>query len=119
MSTNPSEVEQLFEKIGTFSKTTIKLLSLQGIDRLAAIVAELVSATVVLIVLLLTTVFINIGIAIWLGEYLGAYYYGFIIVGTGYLLIAIVIYIFRKQFIKIPISELIISKLLKAKQHED
>jgi uncharacterized membrane-anchored protein len=59
------------------------------------------------------TLFLNIGISLYLGDLLQNYVLGFIIVAVCYLLIGIIIYLFRKSLIKTPIDNLIVSKFLK------
>jgi hypothetical protein len=62
------------------------------------------------------TLFLNIGISLYLGDFLQNYVLGFIIVAACYLLIGIIIYVFRKSLIKTPIDNLIVSKFLKDNQ---
>ena len=49
----------------------------------------------------------------FLGEYFGKTYYGFFLIALFYVLLGIVIYLFRKQWIKTPVSNFIISQSLK------
>jgi ABC-type transport system involved in cytochrome bd biosynthesis fused ATPase/permease subunit len=56
---------------------------------------------------------LNIGIALWLGELLGKNYYGFFIVAVFYLLSAIVLHFFLHNWIKKPVSNLIITQALQ------
>ena len=55
----------------------------------------------------------NIGLALWIGEVLGYSYCGFFVVAAFYLLLALLIYWFRNQWIKNPVSNFIISQSLK------
>jgi uncharacterized membrane protein len=61
------------------------------------------------------TLFINIGISLYIGKLLNDYAMGFFLVSGFYFIVAIIVYLFRKSLIKIPIDNLIVSKLLKDK----
>ena len=67
--------------------------------------------TIVVVVFLLFT---NIGLAFYLGDYFGEVSYGFFIVGFGYLLIGILLYILKNKWIKNPVSNFIISEINKS-----
>jgi hypothetical protein len=62
------------------------------------------------------TLFLNIGLGLYIGELLGQYYLGFLIVSVFYLVVAIVLYAFKVKFIETPLSNIIITKLLLSKQ---
>ncbi|MBK5286810.1 MAG: hypothetical protein JJE25_15575 [Bacteroidia bacterium] len=115
METPASLVETLFNKAGSYSKTTIELFKLNAIDKSADVVASLLSRLAILMVVALFILIVNIGIALWLGELLGKSYFGFFIVGGFYALLAILLHAFRHEWIKYPISNTIISQMLKQK----
>lgn len=115
METPASLVESLFEKAENYSKTTIELFKLNAIDKSADVVSSLVSRLAILMVVTLFILIINIGIALWLGDLLGKSYYGFFIVGAFYALIAILLHAYRHEWIKNPVSNTIISQMLKHK----
>jgi len=108
-----SPIETLFEKAGEYSKTSLQLLQLKAIDRFADVVSSLAAQLAMVIVAALFLLTINIGIALWIGELLGKIYYGFFVVAGCYILICTLLYAFRKQWIKEPISNSIINQLLK------
>jgi hypothetical protein len=56
--------------------------------------------------------FASIGLALCLGNYLGEIYFGFFIISFCYLLIAILLYIFQDEWIKLPVNNFIINKML-------
>jgi hypothetical protein len=75
----------------------------------------LMARMAIVMVVAMFTLFINIGISLFIGKMMGEYYLGFMIVSLFYLILAIVLYLFSNQFIKIPITNLVIEKLLKPK----
>ncbi len=112
MSNNATAIETLFEKAGDYGKVSMELFKLQAIDKSAEVLSALASKLVVTIVVALFTLSVNIGLALWIGELLGKVYYGFFIVAGFYAVIATLCYIFRRQWIKDPVSTTIIRKMM-------
>jgi hypothetical protein len=113
MNNNPTPIELLFEKAENFGKTTIELTKLNVIDKSAEVVSSLATQLALAIIVAMFVLTVNVGIALWLGELLGKSYYGFFVVAGFHSFIAIFLYVFRNQWIKEPISNTIISKMLK------
>jgi hypothetical protein len=106
-------IELLYQKVEKYSKTSFELLQLSAIDKTSDILSSLAVVIVLSFISAMFTLFLNIGISLYLGDLLQNYVLGFIIVAVCYLLIGIIIYIFRKSLIKTPIDNLIVSKFLK------
>lgn len=115
MTDNTTPVESLFEKAEAFSKTTIKLYKLQAIDKTADVVSSLVSRLVVYLAVVLSVLTINIGLAILIGKFIGNSFIGFFIIGGFYALLALLLHGFRHTWLKHPVSNSIISQMLKQK----
>ena len=113
MNDNATAIETLFGKAGDFGKTSMELFKLQAIDKSAEVLSLLATKLVITIVVALFILSVNIGLALWLGELLGKVYYGFFIVGGFYALVTIVVYAFRRQWIKDPVSTTIIRKMMR------
>jgi phosphoglycerol transferase MdoB-like AlkP superfamily enzyme len=109
---NPTTIETLLEKAEQYTRTSIELAKLQAIDKGADIVSSAVAGVAITVVVGTFLMLLNIGIAFWIGEMLGAIYYGFFAVGAFYLLVALMLYLFRNQWIKLPISDRIITGML-------
>lgn len=106
-------ISRLFEKLEDYSRTTIELYKLKAIDHSAQVLSSLASRMAIFLLIALFTVFISIGFAWWIGELLGKIYYGFFVVGGIYILIAVLLYNFRQQWIKYPVSNYIIIQFSK------
>lgn len=115
MEDNASPLETLFEKAKEYSTTTIELLKLNAIDKSADVVSSLVEQLAVFMVVVLFVIIMNIGLSLWIGDLLGKSYYGFFVMGGFYLLIAGLLHAFRDQWIKTPVSNSIIHKMLEKK----
>ncbi|MBP9793550.1 MAG: hypothetical protein KBC56_06075 [Flavobacterium sp.] len=104
-------IEELIEKSEIYTKTTLELCKYEAIYKLADIFSNLAAKLAITIVVVLFLLFINIGLSLCIGYYLGATFLGFFIIAFGYFCIAILLYIFRENCIKLPTSNFIISKL--------
>jgi hypothetical protein len=109
---NAATIETLFEKAGDYGKTTAELLKLNALSKCADVVSSLVTRLATLVVVALFIITINIGIALWLGELLGRSYYGFFVVAGCYCIIAILLNVFRRQWVETPIRNAIVSEVL-------
>ena len=113
METPASLIEELFEKGEVYTKTSIELAKLKGLETTTLVVTTMMWRMSVVVMLSLFALVLNIGIALWLGELLGKSYFGFFIVAGFYLLAAIVLHFFLHNWIKKPVSELIITQALQ------
>jgi fatty acid desaturase len=100
METTASIVESLYERVETYSKTTIELSKLKALNTTTHVVTTMISRFSVIIMLALFALVMNIGIALWLGELLGKNYYGFFIVAAFYLVAGIVLHFFLHNWKK-------------------
>ncbi len=113
MENNPSTIEMLFERAEDYTKTTIDLVKLNAVDKTADVLSSLISRLTVSIVFVLFAFLANIGLSLWIGALVGRVYYGFFIVSGVYLLLSILLYINKDEWMKMPISNFIIAKMLK------
>lgn len=113
METPASSIELLFERVETYSRTTYELSKLKLLETITIVVTSLVSRLSVIISISLFVLVLNIGIALWLGELLGKYYYGFFIVAAFYLVMGIILHFFLHKWLAKPVSSLIIKQALQ------
>ncbi|CAM3933636.1 hypothetical protein FLSI110296_04250 [Flavobacterium sinopsychrotolerans] len=113
MENNATTIEMLFERAEDYTRTTVELAKLHTVDKAADVMSSLLSRLAVSIVFAMFAFLANIGLSLWIGELVGKLYYGFFIVSSFYLLIAIILYIFKNEWIKTPISNFMIVKMLK------
>ncbi|MES2573564.1 MAG: hypothetical protein V4572_01350 [Bacteroidota bacterium] len=115
MTDDTTPIATLFERAEDYTKTTIKLFKLNAVDKTAEIVSSLFSLLVVILTVVLSIVIISIGAALWIGKLLGDSFYGFFAIGGLYLLVAILLRVFREQWLKYPVSNSIIKQMMKQK----
>jgi hypothetical protein len=111
-----TSVEMLYDKAKKYTETSLELLALNTVDKSADVLSSLVSKVFIAMAVAMFTLFINIGISLFIGMLLNEYYLGFLIVSAFYLIIAVVLYVFKDKLIETPIANMIITKLLKSKR---
>lgn len=113
MENNATTMEMLFERAEDYTRTTVELAKLNAIDKTADVMSSLLSRLAISIVFLTFVLLLSIGLSFWIGELLEKVYYGFFVVSSFYLIVSFILYLFRNQLLKMPISNLIIIKMLK------
>lgn len=116
MSDKATPITSIFEKVEEFSKTSIELYKLNAIDKSAEVVSSTIASISIFMTIALSLLIINIGCAFWIGDLLNNTSYGFFIIGGFYAVISLLLIIFRNQWIKNPISNSLIRKMLKLKE---
>ena len=111
--------EQLYNKAVLYTKTSLELAKLKAIDKTSDIISSLAVIISISMIVAMFTLFLNIGIALWIGEILNTLSLGFLIISGFYVIVAIIVYVLRKSLIKEPIDNLIVSKLLETKNREN
>ncbi len=110
-----NNIGKLYDKAEQYSRTSLELIKLNAIDKSSDVISSLAVVVSLTLILAVFTLFVNIGIALLIGNALNDYALGFFIVSGFYLLIAIVVYFFRKSIIKNPIDNIVVGKLMKKK----
>jgi hypothetical protein len=115
MTDNTTPIATLFERAEDYGKTTLNLLKLNTIDKSADIASSLIARLAVIMIVVFSVLIVSIGLSLWIGKLLGETFYGFFVVGGFYALIAILLQVFRNQWLKYPVSNSIIKQMLKPK----
>ncbi len=102
----------LINSAETYSKTSIELIKLKAVDKIADGTSGLVAYAAVVIALILFFITLNFGVALWLGEIMGGSYIGFFVVAGFYALVAIILFAFRNKWIKKPLNDSMINQML-------
>lgn len=109
---------KLYDKAEQYSRTSMELIKLNAIDKSSDVISSLAVVTTLAFIVAIFTLFINLGLALLIGSALGDYAMGFFIVSGFYVLVGIILYIFRKNLIKIPIDNIVVGKLMKEKDEK-
>lgn len=113
MEDNATFFGTLLEKVENYAKTTIDLVKLKAIDKLSVIASNVVFGVIMALLVFFFLLILNLALAFWVGDLLGKTYLGFFAVAGFYVLLIVIILLFKKQFIKTPVTNTMISKLLK------
>jgi O-antigen/teichoic acid export membrane protein len=111
--TSTDSIKSLIEKSKDYLDTKIELTKLKTIDKSADVLSTVVVMVSMLFISVLLILFVSLGLALLLGKMLGAYHYGFFVVAAFYAIILLVIYVKREKWIKTPIANELINKMLK------
>lgn len=111
MEANKDLIEPLLHTLESYCKKSLKIVELKAIEKTALISGVLISRFLLIIVLSFFMIAINIALALWLGELLGKNYYGFLLIGFFYAIIAIILF-YMHPLLKQRIGNFIITQLL-------
>lgn len=102
MTNNTISIEPLLKRIEAYAATTLQLYKLYLVDFIANIFAEIYAKLIVMVLFSSCILFLSIGIALWLGEFLGKSYYGFLFVSGIYLITTLIFLRFKQRLINEP-----------------
>jgi hypothetical protein len=108
-----NSLDSLLDSAEEYGKTSIELLKLKTLDKTSDVASTIISRAIAIFILFMFFLIITIGIAIWLGEIIGKYSYGFFIVAAFYGLTGIILYFFMHKRIKTLINNSIIKQIFK------
>jgi len=116
MEAVPNHFESLISQAGEYAETKAHLFKLKIADKTSDTLSDAVSALVVWIFISFFLLVFSIGLALLIGEWLGKSYYGFFIVSGVYGIAGIIFHVNRKSLVKNPVSNFLISKILKNRE---
>ncbi len=106
-------IESMVEKVTEYGKTSFELAKLQALDKTSDVVSSLLSHWIVLFLTVTFLIFLNVGVALWLGEILGMIYYGFFVVAAFYGLTGLIMHFFMHKWLKRMFGNTFIKQVLK------
>ena len=112
MENNSNMIESLLQSATEYGKTSLEVAKLKTLDKTSDVASTIIPHAIVIFFLITFLLFINLGLALFLGEILNKAYYGFFIVGGFYLIVAIVIHFFMHKRLKMFYYNFIIKLLL-------
>ena len=112
MTTHTGSLKSLLEKTHDYVETRIDLVKLKTIDKSSDVISSVAVSVAILLGVLFFIGMMSIGLAIYLGHVLGKLHYGFFIVGGLYAIIILILYAARHRWIKTPVYNGIVKKIL-------
>lgn len=113
MEDNSNMLESLLEKAEDYGRTSYELVKLKALDKAADTVSSLVPDSLVFVLSASFILFLNLGLALWLGDILGKLFYGFFLVAAFYVLTGITVHFFMRNRIKKLAGNFFIKHMLK------
>ncbi|MDZ7743923.1 MAG: phage holin family protein [Bacteroidota bacterium] len=110
LSENLAELKNLAK---SYVDSYIILLKLRFLEKLSRIGTFLVSAVILIMILGFALFFATFAFSYWYGKNMGNFAEGLLISTAFYLLLAIIVYVFRKKLIGNPVIKTISSILFK------
>lgn len=110
---NNDPAGDIFQDLRDYASTLLEVARLKAIRTTAGISATLLVVILVLLVTVVTFLVLTAATALWLGELLGSTMLGFAALGGIYLLMLIVLIVFREPLIRRPLRNRVIRSLNK------
>ncbi len=111
-------IETLLERVTELVKTSLELYKLKTVEKTAEVISTVVPRAIVFIVFSSFMLFLNLGLALWLGQVIGHTFYGFFVVAAFYAVIAAVMHFFMHKWLKRVVNEFIIRLSFKKDSDE-
>ncbi len=111
MEAKETLIKELLHKGEEYCKTSLELLKLKTLDKVAGVASTLFSRLLLVITIFFLVFILNITLALWLGDLLGKTYYGFLIIAAFYAVTAIILLSMHPR-IKKSLSNTIITQIL-------
>ena len=112
MENEPNHIGALFETASDYLETRVDLLKLKAVSKSSDMLSSIVSKLVILIIFIFGFFILNIGLSIWIGTAMGEVWYGFIIIAGFYILLGLLLIIFKSKWLKDPVNNIIVKKML-------
>lgn len=113
MEDNTKSIESLLERATDYGKTSYELIKLKTVDKTSDVVSSGVPHIIALVLITIFMVFLNLGLGLMLGDFLGKTYYGFFVVSGFYIFLWIILRIFMYKWLKDLVRNNIIKQFLK------
>lgn len=106
-----NKFEKMFTDVKDYAETRIDIVALNAQDKVSGMMSSIASIMILGVLLIFTVMFLSISGAWFLGEYLHSPSMGFLIVAVFYLILGVILYIKREDWIKMPIINSILKKI--------
>jgi hypothetical protein len=110
------DIDILLSDTGDFLETKALLWKLKTVDTLSDSVSDLATGLGIISIVAMVSFIISIGLALLIGDWLGKDFYGFFIIGGIYGIIGLICYAKRDKWLKQPVGNMLVQKLLKHKK---
>lgn len=113
MENEANSIESLLTKVTDYGKTSYELVKLKVVDKTADSLSSFIARSIVKVIVGCFLLFLNLGVALWLGELLGKIYFGFFAIALFYFFVAFVLHFFMHKWMKRMFYDYFIRQMLK------
>jgi uncharacterized membrane protein YqjE len=106
-----SKVERLLSNVEEYAETRYDLALLNAQEKAGNVISSMASGMLLTVFSLFVLLFVSIGGAWALGEYFHSPSIGFFSIAGFYLLVAILVYVNREKWIRLPIMNALLRKI--------
>lgn len=108
-------LKTIIKKVAESSETSLELVKLKTLDRSADIISSFLVKIAILMMVFICLTLLNVGLSLWIGEFLGTIYFGFYIVSLAYGLLSLLLGLYFKTYLKTSFSNFIIKLIIDSK----
>jgi len=113
------KIEELAGNINNYVNNRIDAMKLTAAEKTSAVIANLVAGLIVATVFMFFIIFAGIALSLFLGDWIGRTWAGFLIVSGLYLLIGVVVWSGKEKIIRLPIMNALIKQLFGKEDEQD
>lgn len=113
MEKTTHHIDSLISEAGDYIEAKTELWKLRAVDKTSEVISSVSAKIVIYVMGFFFFTLLNLGIALWLGEMMGRSYYGFFTLAGFYAIVLLIIYQFRHTWLKEPVNNMLIRKILK------
>lgn len=106
-----NQVEGLFGELREYVALRIQIAQLKFSSKSSLVASSVLTYMLVFMVAFFFILVLTIGVSLWIGSLMGEWYLGFMIMAGVYLMIGLIIYIFRNKWVRIPLNNLIVKEI--------
>jgi type II secretory pathway component PulF len=107
-------IEEVVNHVEDYLETQGKLTKYKAIEKSAVAGGVLVSNFLVVFFFLIVVLFLSFALAYFISDYFGKDYIGFLCVGALYLLVGIILYVKRENWVQHSVTNSIVKSMLKS-----
>ncbi len=114
-----NNIQSLWIEIKNYLELQKEYLKLDTAEKLTVLLSAVATAAVCLTIGAMALFFLLFALALWFGQMIGNLFVGFLIMGILLLLMMVIVYTKRKQWIIQPLSRLIVGLFINEEEEEE
>lgn len=114
-----SKAEEMVEHVKEYVNNRTDQLKLNTSEQTAKLLSYLIATGIITAMVIFFVLFAGVALSLFLGEVLGKPYWGFLITGGFLLLLAWLLWVFRRSVLQYPIMNGLIQQLFKSEEEND